>query len=59
LHWLVNRAKRGIAAESGVSFDPDIVRAFEASVEAMVNIKLSIDGAAPALECTGQPALAS
>lgn len=59
LHWLVNRARRVIAAESGVSFDPDIVRAFEASAEAMVDIKLRIDGAALALERSAQPALAS
>jgi hypothetical protein len=57
LHWLVNRAKRVIAAESGVSFDPDIVRAFEASIEAMVDIKLRIDGAALALERSAQPPL--
>ena len=59
LHWLVNRAKRVIAAESGVSFAPDLVRAFESSVEAMVEIKLRIDGAALALDRTVQPALAS
>ena len=57
LHWLVNRAQRVIAAESGVSFDPDIVRAFEASIEAMVDIKLRIDGAALALERSAQPPL--
>jgi len=59
LHWLVAQAQKVIAAEAGVSFDPDIVRAFEASVEAMVDIKLRIDGAALALEPTAQPALAS
>jgi hypothetical protein len=48
-----------IAAESGVSFDPDLVRAFESSVEAMVEIKLRIDGAALALDGPVQPALAS
>ncbi len=59
LHWLVNRAQRVIAAESGVSFDPDIVRAFEASIEAMVDIKLRIDGAALAIEHPVPPALAN
>ena len=59
LHWLVKRAQNVIAAESGVSFDPDIVRAFEASVQAMVDIKLRIDGAALALDRKDQPALVS
>ncbi len=59
LHWLVTRAQSVIAAESGVSFDPDIVRAFEASVQAMVDIKLRIDGAAIAMDSAVQPALAS
>ena len=59
LHWLVSRARGVIAAESGVSFDPDLVRAFESSVEAMVEIKLRIDGAALALDGPVQPALAS
>jgi hypothetical protein len=35
------------------------VRAFEASIEAMVDIKLRIDGAALALERSPQPSLAS
>jgi response regulator RpfG family c-di-GMP phosphodiesterase len=59
LHWLVNRARRVIAAESGASFDPDIVRAFEASIEAMVDIKLRIDGAALAPDSPMPPALGS
>ena len=59
LHWLVTRAKNVIAAESGVSFDPDIVRAFEASIDAMVDTKLRIDGAAMALDRKVQPALAN
>ena len=59
LHWLVTRAQRVIAAESGVSFDPDIVRAFETSIEAMVDTKLRIDGAALALDRSAQPVLAS
>ena len=59
LHWLVTRAQNVIAAESGVSFDPDIVRAFEASVQAMVDIKLRIDGAALVMDSTAQPALTS
>lgn len=46
LHWLVNRARGVIAADCGVSFDPDIVRAFESSVEAMIDVKLCIDAAA-------------
>lgn len=57
LHWLVTRAKNVIAAESGVSFDPDIVRAFEASIDAMVDTKLRIDGAALALDRSAQPVL--
>lgn len=46
LHWLVKQARDVIEANSGVSFDPDIVCAFESSVEAMVDIKLRIDAAA-------------
>jgi response regulator RpfG family c-di-GMP phosphodiesterase len=45
LHWLVSQARKVIAAESGVAFDPDLVQAFESCVDAMTDIKLRIDGA--------------
>lgn len=58
LHWLVRQAREVIDANSGVSFDPDIVCAFESSVEAMVDIKLRIDAAAIEPDRAMQAALA-